>query len=410
MKINPHEMNEVSGARRPNGTWTGALGLLHTGIVDIWTAGAPVALDKSEAFRFTTPFLIEKYGVLIKRQDTFAIHLNHITAGIDLHLYGFMFAIFALLFIVSCINERFQHSNERNFTWHLLLSLFPMDGQMWPNQTGVTRKVLMATCGFAILILSSLYQAKLSEKLLIPDAPPAVTLPDIEHYVSSGQAKLLFQFANNPTMQYVSAMSSAINSSIYKTTPLYRNDADMLYEIMHNNAVVFGPEGVLYSLLNRLDGSECANYVLITLDTWTRIYLALIMSQQRRNILENMNAIVAQRMNYVGETIQAFQFSDECRKHIFPVYEPNPSYVPLKLSAFTDTFSLLFLFLFFSILVLVGERMWGRKQHKERVVQSIEYHLQVSMSVSPDIRNELHLKWMEILKLLDKLDNDAALY
>src|SRR4029079_410546 len=133
----------------------------------------------------------------------FSINLNSLAAGIDIRIYIILFAILLLLFVVCYLNERLEYCGSRNNTWHLLMSFFPCNGVLWPNQVGITRKLLQATIGFGILILSSLYQAKLSEQLMIPYPPPVVTLRDIESYVSSGNSKLLFNFENGPTMQYV---------------------------------------------------------------------------------------------------------------------------------------------------------------------------------------------------------------
>jgi hypothetical protein len=185
--LNTHVLYDEAGAQLENGTFTGALGQLQSGIVDMWAANAFVTFEYSSGgFIYTTPYIIDKYGALMKRQtEMFSIETKSVTAGIGLSVYALVFAFILANFLISYINEKVQPRNERNSTWHLLLSLLPANGQMWPNQFGITRKVLLATSGFAILILSSLYQAKQAEVLMIPIPPPAFTLKDIENAVSS---------------------------------------------------------------------------------------------------------------------------------------------------------------------------------------------------------------------------------
>src|SRR3569832_139095 len=170
-----------AGIRSPNGTWNEALGLLQSGTDDKWVDNAFETLERSEDFLYTTPFYISKYGALMKRQtNAFYIESDGLTAGIRVDIYALLAAILIFLLVVSAINERCQRTDERNSIWRILLSTSPMHGQMWKYQTGATRKVLMTTSGFGILILSSLYQAKQAEVLMIPHQPSVVTPSDIE--------------------------------------------------------------------------------------------------------------------------------------------------------------------------------------------------------------------------------------
>jgi hypothetical protein len=141
------ETNNAGGLLE-NGTFTEALEQLHSGIVDMWATDARMTLQRHEHFLFTTPFNLEKYAALMKRQNpTIFIDWMVLTAGIDIEVYPIMFAILALLFFVSWVNERLQNVDEKNTNWELLLSLLPCNGHMWSHQFGVTRKA------FAIVAL-----------------------------------------------------------------------------------------------------------------------------------------------------------------------------------------------------------------------------------------------------------------
>jgi hypothetical protein len=179
-----------------NGTWTGALGELQSGDMDILVTYTIMSLEQSKDFKFTTPINIQRYAAIMKRQTPMYIDIDSLFASVDITIYGIALAIFTFLLFVSWLHERLNAfpAKSSNSMWHLLLSLFPMNGQMWPNQTGVTRKVLMATCGFALLILSSLYQAQVAEQQLIPYPPPIVTLKEIENLITSGNAQLVVTY------------------------------------------------------------------------------------------------------------------------------------------------------------------------------------------------------------------------
>ena len=165
--------------------------------------------------------------------------LNSTTASIGVDFYVILIVILSLLFIVSWLNERCRHANEHNSIWHLLLSLFPMNGQMWPRQFGVTRKLLMAMSGFAILILSSLYQAKLAEELMLPYPPPAVTLKNLENNVVSGKMKLLLPNENTSLIQYISLVSPILSKSIETSRPIYEANMNRVLDAIYEHNALY---------------------------------------------------------------------------------------------------------------------------------------------------------------------------
>src|SRR3569832_1072955 len=161
-----------TGYRQQNGTWTGTFGVLQSGIIDIFVSDSVITPERQRDFLYTNVFYIEKYAALLKRQTEIFVDMNSLTACIDVSVYGLLFILLTLLFVVSFLNERLQYNTKRNSKWQLCLSLFPCNGSMWKHKNGITRKILMTTSGFAILILSSLFQAKYSEWMMVPYPPP----------------------------------------------------------------------------------------------------------------------------------------------------------------------------------------------------------------------------------------------
>jgi hypothetical protein len=412
LPINPHPLvtTDASSEQLANGTWTNGFGHLQSGNVDMWATDAIVTLNRYNEFLFTTPFTIEKYGALMKRQPhTFYIDVESITAGFDLSIYATLFAILTLLFLVCYINERFQSNGKRNSIWHILLSLFPLNGQMWPNQTGVTRKLLMATCGFGILILSSLYQAKYAEEQMIPYPPPEVTFNNIEYLASTGRAKLLFNNAKSSILAYLKNESTILAQSMLSNPPIYKTNNhlfDYMKLIETHNGIMIDVESVLLSRLSNVDPKSCSNYVLVTFEQWTRAYTALVMRKERVDMLETMNFVVAERMSFVDDYIRSYELDKECRKRIFPVYTPDPNYTSLQLREFSGAFTFLFVFFSFCFGVLLLEhiaiRFETKTMEKEEIVKSFEIkYLLIDETTEDAQRAKIFAKYLELLELID---------
>jgi hypothetical protein len=408
----PFQLGDTAGTRLENGTWTGVLGQLQSGIVDIWASSSFVTLERSNAgFIYTTSHIIDKYGALMKRQTTmFSIETKSVTAGIGLSVYALIFAFLFMNFLISYINERVQQTNERNTIWDLLLSFFPSNGKEWPNQFGLTRKVLLATSGFGILILSSLYQAKQAEVLMVPIPLPDFTLRDIESAVSTHSAKLLIYDESSPHLNYIKSMSNSLANSLkYNPAMFASNWNSKLDAINTENGIYVHAESYLLHLLAKIEPHLCANYLYIPLDEWTRMYAGLIMRKERVDILEPMNVIVAERISFVDDYMQSLQMSEECRKHIFPVYTSDPKYSPLQLVKINGVFVFLFIFLCVSVGVLFIERIsmrWTCVQNIETVDEIEIYEIRVHgyKKLTANTRQIIAAKCLEIRAAIE---NDA---
>jgi hypothetical protein len=81
---------------------------MQSGIADMWASSAVMTLERHNDFLFTTPYAIQKYGAIMKRQSMFELEFNHVTVGIDLLTYAILCMIFILICIVSAVNERWQ--------------------------------------------------------------------------------------------------------------------------------------------------------------------------------------------------------------------------------------------------------------------------------------------------------------
>jgi hypothetical protein len=401
----PFKLELTASVLLENGTWTGALGQLQSGIVDMWAINAFVTLERSTSgLLFTTPYIMENYGTLMKRQTTtmFSIETKSVTAGIDISAYALILVFLFTNFLISYINEQLQQTNKKNTIWDILLSFFPSNGKEWPNQFGITRKVLLATSGFGILILSSLYQAKQAEVLMIPVPPPVFTLRDIESAISTKNAKLMVYYEDSPILHYIYNTSESLSKALKSNPPMFiAHEKSELDAINRENGIFIDAESDLLDLLADIEPHLCANYLYIPLDEWTSRYGGLIIRKERADILESMNAIVAERMSYVDNFIHSSQLNEECHKHIFPVYTPDPKYSPLQLMKINGAFVFLFTFLCLAIGVLLIERIsvrWTCFNNAETVEQNETYEICVHdyNKLPVDMQQIITGKYLEI--------------
>jgi hypothetical protein len=125
----------------------------------------------------------------------------------------------------------------------------------------------MATSGFGILILSSLYQAKQAEVLMVPIPPPGFTLRDIENAVSTYSAKLMVNEEGSPVLNYIKSTSNSLSNSLNSNPAMIAsNRNNKLDAINSENGIYIDTESDLLSLLVDIEPDLCANYLYIPFD------------------------------------------------------------------------------------------------------------------------------------------------
>jgi hypothetical protein len=172
---------------------------------------------------------------------------------------------------------------------------------------------------------------------------------------------------------------------------------------LHNGVLMESKNVILNYILTSVKPPECSNYVLVTFEEWSSVYRALIMRKERMDMLETLNAVVAERMSYVDDYIRSYELDPECHKHIFPVYTPDPTYKALHLMELSGAFVFLFILLGFSVVILVAEIMFVRFV---KIVDSepvkpfaIQYFL-IDETTEETQREKIYAKYLEILELI----------
>jgi hypothetical protein len=107
--------------------------------------------------------------------------------------------------------------------------------------------------------------------------------------------------------------------------------------------------------LAQLPPSECANYELVELDSVASYWTSLVLRKERHDVLESLNVIVAERMDFVKQLLDDSQLSDECREYIYPPHIAQPTFVPLTMYTLSGAFVLVICASLFALLVFIFE-------------------------------------------------------
>jgi hypothetical protein len=139
------------GVRQENGTWNGVLGLMQHGEIDLFAPDlAAFRNNRLNEFIFSTPLIFdESYALLLRSDDQFHMQFEDLLAGISLPVYLVVLLAVSLFCVNAWLNEKRQSDHERNTFWSIVHSLMPLNPVEWKHQFGVTRKILIATCGFS---------------------------------------------------------------------------------------------------------------------------------------------------------------------------------------------------------------------------------------------------------------------
>ncbi len=123
--------------------------------------------------------------MLVNKAEPPAIELTQLAANIDWLVYAlYLLAIFALLGLCN-VQERIEPHAHTNTLWQWIVCVQPANCAPPPHQRGATRKVLILTAGFIVLMATSLYQGGQLNSLL-------VGMPDGCRHVSNSRICVRF--------------------------------------------------------------------------------------------------------------------------------------------------------------------------------------------------------------------------
>jgi hypothetical protein len=258
-----------------------------------------------------------------------------------------------MLALCACeyLNEQrhaIQIDEHVNKPWSQLRSLIPFNATWWVYQTGVTRKIQIMTGAVALLLLLTYYQCNLLHQLLIPKPVPRITVADIAHAVTTRTstvqfAKRLSAFEHEIEHTSIGELS-LLSQALKNNTPMYGKE-NVLKDIISNNVVFIDSRRYIYGELLNINPGDCVNYALVRVPLAHSIFYPLLLSKRRKDVVNELNIIIADRFLYVNRMNEERQPSETCLRYIQSDDPPDPSYTSLHLQSLSFSFAFLIILL-----------------------------------------------------------------
>jgi hypothetical protein len=378
------------GADLGNGTYSGAVGEMQNGAYDMITSYSGRTANTYNLY-LGPIFGQTHFAILIKRQaDHVAINTNGLMAGINVDVYCLLFVAMFCIAAIAFINEKTEHSS-RNSIWRICSSLLPSNTAALKYQSGYTRRVVVITCGVIMLLSTTYYQSKLLQMLLISETPLKSDINDVARNIETFKSKMysfstLHEFINNSKLQQ---FQNALNIN----PPELRIPVDLRNDIIDNNAVYLNEISFIIQKLSQLPPRECANYDVILLPQIMHIWMCLMVRNERRDLLEPFNVIIAERMDFINNLPDKPQMSEECMNYVFPRDIGANQFVSLSIYSLSGAFALLLILLALSIFVFLAEFLASKtcsvKTTTEAIVMENDLINEFDRFISEKLRDKI---------------------
>jgi hypothetical protein len=349
-----------------NGNYSGVAGLMQQGHFD--TSNTYMLLDEDyyDHFLHTNAFDTTRLALLMKRQSNFiVINTIGLAAGFNYDVYLAIFAAFLCLVFLSSLNERRIDENA-NSIWQICHSVMPANMKELKQQSGCTRKILIISCSIVVFLSTVFYESNLLQMLLTPQPLKKVNIVDVANRISTFQSTLYTFDSTKPFIDKsdYTELKTALSINSPDTS---LGTLDLASSIIQGNGIMLDELTIITQRLSQLKPDECSQYVVVELDDIPPIWITLMLRKERRDILETLNVIVLERMNFIRRLITQTDMSDECKAHIFPPPVSDMRFVPLSLYTLGGAFTLFLLMLLVSCIIFVCE-FYAAKRFKSTIV------------------------------------------
>src|SRR5689334_17281182 len=98
-------------------------------------------------------------------QGGIEFNFTGLLAGINVAIFAITTCCVFILAVIMSINEKCQPMSERNHIWQIFHVLMPGNTKELAFETGWTRRILILTCGFTVLLSTTYYQCNLLPQL-----------------------------------------------------------------------------------------------------------------------------------------------------------------------------------------------------------------------------------------------------
>ncbi len=337
-------MNTSSSGQSINGTYTDALGMLQRGEHDMILSDTAITAARARYFTFSVPFSWEKIVVLVRRQRATSVRFDNLNANIDVRVYGLTIVLLAFLILLFVLQDRFVNFRAHIDTWKIVhLSMPGCCTERLTNDIGWTKKVIIISISFMIMMLTSYYQCTQLSAFLLP---PKVTIPDnidhLEPEMLNGHIKTAFMTLNG-----------SLETDLYTGT---NRLAKMLQKIWHhhppnhiletwsnaeairsNKTMIIGMMSNVFAILRYIDPYTCDEYELITLEEMPPRMMGIVFRPNYQQI-QRINMVIEERRNWVRRLIDENQVHAICREKIFHTSNQEISQKPLDVHTLSGVF------------------------------------------------------------------------
>jgi hypothetical protein len=361
----------------------------------------------------TQPYSLQTSGFFMRRPQVFGVNFDAVSAGFSYQVFVLLIAVMICLFLLLLTNEKRHLSQENrttNSAWTLINSLIPGDNtQEIIYQSGITRKCLILTCNFTLLMICVHYGSYLLPKILIPERPPIITVEDIAEMIANNKSSLVFT-AGTVNGGFETTLMSSKHGSVAKLAdalringPIRAPSLTQAYDsVDKENRIMLSPMSFIYERLNALEPELCERYAIVELTDLPPTMRGLIFNKNRTKIVEAMNVIVLERMDFIQKMYSLFELNEECRNYIFP--KDSLNYKSLQLRSLTGALTLLAAMMVFGIIICILEfgmfRFSTTKQEKDDTKVFLDLHIDILATVDSSKHLILLQKYAEILKEL----------
>src|SRR3569832_801952 len=232
--------------------------------MDTWMYGGYLALDRFNDFLFTTPHSFAPYAALVKRtkrgQDN--VRFDGLLADIQLNVYALFALSLLCIWFVAMVNEKLQNGDNVNTPWEILSSMIPQCIRDLHYQNGITRKVLILTIGFALLMGPTYYTTKLLQTLIVPNKEVKTSFEMLINRIASGVSKASFHSENTEIQPYIKASEDSEMRKLAEALKINKpvthlTDKEMLRQVLNENIISFDGMDYLNYALGELPMDEC---------------------------------------------------------------------------------------------------------------------------------------------------------
>jgi len=286
----------------------GAVGFVANGTVDTWTEPRFLAADTYEHVAYATPFLQTTLHALIKRRSP-GINFASVTANVDWSIWAVLGACIVFVVSISIANP------SGNTLWDHIHSMMPgSNSKAIPNDRGATTKIVIIVWGLLIFTGFTIYQAMLLNSLMTETPATQLTYDQLADMILADELRVVLKFDSSVLHRENSSRLAKLQHA-FKTMPFRQisDERDVLDAVLHDRGVYLQRPSRIYPLFRDVPSSMCAEFEVVTFgDDAVMLWLGMILPKGKRELMEAVNVIVAERYAYLDKVDEAYERTLAC--------------------------------------------------------------------------------------------------